>query len=66
MVSLVRGVEKWNARKLMGEWKSEKIEKNLVFPHVYLDGGVKKWKGGKLICLVENKSERIENVVYIN
>ena len=66
MVSLVRGVEKWNARKLMGEWKSEKIEKNLVFPHVYLDGGVKKWKGGKLFCLVEKKSGRIENVIYIN
>ena len=38
----------------------------LVFPRVCLVGGVEKWKGGKLICLVENKSERIENVVYIN
>ena len=47
----------------MEKWKDKK---NLVFPRVYLVGGVKKWEGEKLFCLVENKSERIENVVYIN
>ena len=29
-------------------------------------GGMEKWEGGILFCLVEKKSERIENVVYIN
>ena len=47
-------MEKWNDRK------------DLVFPHMYLVGGMKKLKGGKLFCLVEEKSGRKENVVYIN
>ena len=51
---LVRGVEKW-----------EDI-KNLVFPHVCLVGRMEKWEGGKLFYLVEEKNERMENVVYIN
>ena len=61
----------------MEEWKSERIEncetmkkwedvKYLVFPRVCLVGGMEKWEGGKLFCLVEKKSRRIENVVYIN
>ena len=33
---------------------------------VFLVGGMEKWKGEKLFCLVEKKSERIENVIYIN
>ena len=33
--------------------------------YVWLEG-VEKWKGEKFFCLVEKKSERIENVVYIN
>ena len=44
----------------MGGWKS------LVFPRVCLVGRVEKWKGEKLFCLVEKKSGRIENVIYIN
>ena len=28
--------------------------------------GMKKWKDKKLFCLVNEKSERIENVVYVN
>ena len=48
------GVEKWGDGKC------------LVFPHVCLVGGMEKWEGGKLFCLVEKKSGRIENVVYIN
>ena len=46
----------------------EKCEdrKYLVFPRVCWVGGMKKWESGKLFCLVEKKSGRIENVVYIN
>ena len=47
----------------MEKWEDRKY---LVFPRVYLVGGVEKWEDGKLFCLVEKKSERIENVVYIN
>ena len=55
----------------MEEWKSKRMEKwedrkYLVFPHVCLVGRVEKCESGKLFCLVEKKSERIENVVYIN
>ena len=57
---MVGEVEKWEDRKL---WE---IGKYLVFPRVCLVGGMEKWEGGKLFCLVEKKSERIENVVYIN
>ena len=47
----------------MEQWEDRK---DLVFPHVCLVGGVKKWECGKLFYLVEKKSERIENVIYIN
>ena len=56
----------------MKGWKSsrrmEKCEdrKYLVFPRVCLVGGMEKWESGKLFYLVEKKSGRIENVVYIN
>ena len=43
-----------------------KNKKDLVFPRMYLVGGVEKWESGKLFCLVEEKSGRIKNVVYIN
>ena len=46
--------------------KKREDRKYLIFPRVCLVEGVKKWKGGKLFCLVEKKSEKIENVVYIN
>ena len=47
MVRLVKGVEKWEDRKLVGGWKSGRIKKwkdkkDLVFPHVCLVGGVEK------------------------
>ena len=48
---------------MMEKWKDRK---DLVFPHMCLVGGMKKWKCGKLFCLVEEKSGRKENVVYIN
>ena len=47
----------------MEKWEDKK---DLVFPHMYLVGGVEKWKSRKLFCLVKEKSERIENVVDIN
>ena len=47
----------------MEKWEDRK---DLVFPHVCLVGGGEKWEGKKLFCLVEKKSERIGNVVYIN
>ena len=54
----------------MEKWENRKY---LVFPHVCLVGGMEKWESGKLFCLfeknfclVEKKSGRIENVVYIN
>ena len=55
----------------MEEWKSKRMEKwedrkYLVFPCVCLVGGMEKREGEKLFCLVEKKSEMIENVVYIN
>ena len=60
----------------MGEWKSGRIEneemiekwkdiKDLVFSRMCLVGRVEKWRDGKLFCLVEKKSERIENRVCI-
>ena len=61
----------WSSGKL-GGWKisgrMEKWEdrKYLVFPRVCLVGRMEKWEDGKLFCLVEKKSVRIENVVYIN
>ena len=47
----------------MEKWEDRK---DLVFPHVYLVGGVEEWEGEKLFCLVVKKSGRMENVVYIN
>ena len=48
---------------MMEKWEDRKY---LVFPRVCLVGMMEKWKGGKLFYLIEKKSERIENVVYIN
>ena len=61
----------------VGKWKSGRIEngeriekwtdrKDLVFSYMCLVGRVKKWRDGKLFCLIEKKSERIENKVCIN
>ena len=47
----------------MEKWENKKY---LIFPYVCLVEGVEKWEGGKLFCLLEKKSEMIENVVYIN
>ena len=47
-------MEKWNDRK------------DLIFPHVCLVGRVEKWEGEKLFCLVGEKNERMENIIYIN
>ena len=53
-VHLVGEMEKWNGRKY------------LIFRHVCLVGRMEKWKDRKLFCLVEKKSERMENMVCIN
>ena len=61
----------------MEEWKSGRMEncgrmekwkdgKYLVFPLMCSVGGVKKWEDGKLLCSVEEKKGRIENIIYIN
>ena len=47
----------------MENWENRKV---LVFPHMYLVGGVETWEGGKLFCLVGEKDGKMENVVYIN
>ena len=47
----------------MEKWENRKY---LVFSHVCLVGGVEKWKGGKLFCLIREKKERMENIIYIN
>ena len=63
---MVGGVKKWEDGKLVEGWKSGEDKKYLVFPCVCLVGGMEKREGEKLFCLVEKKSEMIENVVYIN
>ena len=47
----------------MEKWEDRK---DLVFPHLYLVGGVKKYRDGKLFCLVEIKNEKMKNKVDIN
>ena len=50
---MVGRMEKWHDRR------------DFIFPSVCLVGGIEKWRDGKLFCLFEEKSERIEKVVYI-
>jgi len=38
----------------------------LAFPLVCLVGRVEKWESRKFFCLVGEKKEKIENVIYIN
>ena len=62
-VHLVGKREKWgieNSRRI----EKRDNKKDLIF--MCLVGGMKKWNDEKLFCLVNEKSERIENVVYIN
>ena len=53
---------KWNCGR-MKKWEDRKY---LVFPLMCLVEGVKKWEDEKLFCLVGEKNERMENVIYIN
>ena len=46
----------------MEKWENRK---DLIFPHVCLVGGVEKWEGEKLFCLVGEKKERMKNIIYI-
>ena len=52
--------------KINGKMKKREDRKYLIFSCVCLVGGMKKWKNEKLFCLVEKKSRRIKNVIYIN
>ena len=49
-----KGIEKWEDRR------------DLVFSHLCLVQRIEKLKDKKFICLVEKKSEMIENKVNIN
>ena len=40
--------------------------KSLIFSHMYLVGRIKKRKDRKFLYLVEEKSEIIKNITYIN
>ena len=53
----------WKISERMENWDDRKV---LVFLYVCLVGGVKKWEGEKLFCLVGEKSGRMKNVVYMN
>ena len=53
----------WKISRRMEKWEDRK---DLVFSHMCLAGGVEKWEGRKLFCLVGEKKKRMENVVYIN
>ena len=61
-------MEKWKSRRMKNCEKMEKWEnrKYLVFLLVCLVGGVEKWEGGKLFCLIGEKNERMKNIIYIN
>ena len=50
----------------MEEYKSERIEKYLVFSRVCLIGRVKSRSDEKLFYLVEEKNGKIEYIIYIN
>ena len=41
----------------MEKWENRKY---LIFPRVCLVGGMEKWEGEKLFCLIEKKSGSIE------
>ena len=61
-------MEEWKSRRMKncGKMEKQEDEKYLVFPRVCLVRGMEKWEDGKLFCLVEKKSGKIEKVVYIN
>ena len=48
--------------EMIEKWKDRN---DFNFPCLCLVRGVEKLRDGKLICLVENKSEGIENIVCI-
>ena len=61
-------MEEWKNGRMENYGRMEKWEdrKYLVFPLMCLVGGVEKWDDGKLFCLVGEKKERMENVIYVN
>ena len=61
-------MKKWKSGMMENCGRIEKWDdgKYLVFPLMCLVGGVEKWKGRKLFCLVGEKKRMMENVIYIN
>ena len=61
-------LEEWKIGRVENCGRIEKWEdgKYLVFSLVCLVGGVEKWEGEKLFCLVGGKNGRMENLIYIN
>ena len=61
-------MQEWKTGRMENCGKMEKWEdeKYLVFPLMCLVGGTKKWEGGKFFCLVGERKERMENLIYIN
>ena len=61
-------VEEWKSERMENYGRMEKWEdgKYLVFPLMCLVGEVEKWDDGKLFCLVGEKKERMENLIYVN
>ena len=47
----------------MEKWEDGKY---LVFSLMCLVEGAEKWEGGKLFCLVGERKEMMENLIYIN
>ena len=61
-------MKKWKSGMMENCGRIEKWEdgKYLAFPLMCLVGGVEKWEGRKLFCLVREKKGMMENVIYIN
>ena len=61
-------MEEWKSGRMENCGKMEKWEdeKYLVFPLMCLVGGAEKWEGGKFFCLVGERKEMMENLIYIN
>ena len=52
--------------KIVGGWKSERMENIVVFPLMCLVGAVEKWEDRKLFCLVGEKKGKDGKCNYVN
>ena len=60
------GDGKVGGQKIIGGWKSERIEKNLVFLRMCVVGEMEMWRDEKLLYLAEKKNEKMKNIVSTN